>query len=174
VPKTIVKFLEHEPDLLADCCNKVIVSPRATKRLINVFKLLKIIWNRRNLGHGPPDEVKRVILMLLTLSARHPEVLRVLLRDLADEYRKALPKNKQVSSFLNQRCKAEQKAASRPDEWKRVGELIANDSVFPKKVTFADVGIENTRLIISFSLVGETDAEREMALQRGAGDDGPA
>lgn len=168
VPKTIVKFLEHEPGLLADCCNKVIVSPRATKRLINVFKLLKIIWNRRKLEHGPPDDVKRVMLMLLTLSARHPEVLRVLLGDLAEEYRKAQPKVEQISVFLVQRCKAEQKTAIRPGEWNRVRELIAEDSVFPGKVTFTDVGIENTRLIISFSLVGETDPERELALQRTA------
>lgn len=172
VPMTIVKFLEHEPGLLADCCSKVIVSPRATKRLINVFKLLKIIWNRRKLEHGPLDDVKRVMLMLLTLSARHPEVLRVLLRDLEDEYRKAPPKNKQVANFLVRRCKAEQAAAIRPGEWKRVREIIADESVFPRKVTFTDVGVENTRLIISFSLVGETDPERELSLRQAAnGDD---
>ena len=169
VPRAIVKFLDHEPGLLADCCNKVIVSPRATKRLINVFKLLKIIWSRRDLGHGPIDEIKRVMLMLLTLTTRHPEILLILLRDLEDEYRKSSRGTKQIANFLIQRCNQEKKDSMRFAEWERVCGLISDKEVFPRKVRFRDIGVENTRLIISFSFVGETDPDREQKLLRAEG-----
>jgi hypothetical protein len=62
-------------------------SPRSAKRLIDVFKLLKIIRDRRGLGTDPSDDVKRAMLMLLALSARHPEVMRILLGYLEEEFR---------------------------------------------------------------------------------------
>lgn len=169
VPRAIVKFEDDEPGLLAECCNAVIISPRAAKRLVNVFKLLKIIWNRRNLGDGPATDVKRVMLMLLAVSSRHPQVMQVLLHKLDDEYRKKLPANKLVFKFLDQTCLKETRTAINPNDWVRARRLLQNEKVLPRNVTFTELGEENFRLVLSFSFVGETDPENEIAFRHRSG-----
>ena len=167
VPTRIVEFEPDEPGLLAECCNAVVVSPRSAKRLINVFKLLKIIWQRRGMNGGPPGEVKRAMLMLLSFSARFPEAMRVLLRDLEEEFRGQLPHpNRKLRTFLLERCTKEAAGAIRAWEWMRIKKLIANKAVFPADITLRQIDLDNIRLVNSFSFVGETDPERETAAQR--------
>ena len=166
VPLEIIRFEPDEPGLLARCCNSTIVSPRAAKRLINVFKLLKIIWNRRGLGPGPDAPVKHAMLMLLSLSARHPEAMRVLLRALEEGFRgKGPPTTRKLRTFLVERCEEEAERSLWPQEWERVKGLISNDGVLPEDLTLHEMTIENVRLVTSFSFVGETDPERERAAQ---------
>ena len=53
------------------------MSPRSAKRLVNVFKLLKIIWYHRGDHREPSPEVKQGMMFLLALSARQLPVTQI-------------------------------------------------------------------------------------------------
>jgi len=155
LPMTIRKFEHHELKLLETCCNAVVMSPRAAKRMVNVFKLLKIIWERRDLESGPKKGVKQAMLLMLALAARHPDVMRGLLRDLEEEFRKEKNPKGTLKTFLTQRCKIAVRRAIWPSNWQRVIGLLNDKSLLSTTLKLADVGADNIMLVSSFSFVGE-------------------
>ena len=155
LPMTIRKFEHHELKLLETCCNAVVMSPRAAKRMVNVFKLLKIIWERRDLESGPKKGVKQAMLLMLALAARHPDVMCGLLRDLEEEFRKEKNPKGTLKTFLTQRCKIAVRRAIWPSNWQRVIGLLNDKSLLSTTLKLADVGADNIMLVSSFSFVGE-------------------
>ena len=71
----VIKFAAEEFELLADCCKQVNITPRTAKRLVNIYKILKIIWASPSRSE-PAVEVKRVAIAFLALSSRYPEFMR--------------------------------------------------------------------------------------------------
>ena len=165
LPMTIRKFEHHELKLLETCCNAVVMSPRAAKRMVNVFKLLKIIWERRDLESGPKKGVKQAMLLMLALAARHPDVMRGLLRDLEEEFRKEKNPKGTLKTFLTQRCKIAVRRAIWPSNWQRVIGLLNDKSLLSTTLKLSDVGADNIMLVSSFSFVGEgkTDPGQQKA-----------
>lgn len=166
LPTLALEFDPEEYVAISAACRALPVSPRTMKRLVNVFKLLKIIWYRQGLEGGPIIDVKRTMLSILALCSAYPEVLRYLLSEMDAFYRddsNELDRN--LVEFLVERCRAGEKVALYPPDWKRVGETIANS--FPGSVSFGLLKEANLHLLISFSFVGETDSEREATLRRG-------
>lgn len=70
-----IEFSDDEQAIISVCCREVELTPRSIKRFINVFKLIKLIWNRGFKGNQS-IEVNGAIGLLLTLSARYPELMR--------------------------------------------------------------------------------------------------
>ncbi|MGA1283968.1 MAG: P-loop NTPase fold protein, partial [Prochlorothrix sp.] len=72
-----------EFQLLVNCCNYVDITPRTAKRLINIYKILKIIWAKRG---EPKADLKQVVIVFLALSARYPDLMRDLLGELDAQF----------------------------------------------------------------------------------------
>ncbi len=79
LPESLKAFKKEELELQEKCCKTADVRPRAAKRLVNVFKLLKIIWFHRGKLHEPDFDNKRSMILLLALSAKQPVIMRFLL-----------------------------------------------------------------------------------------------
>ena len=71
----IVRFTKEDIQDLTACCTLVSLTPRSTKRLVNVFKLIEVFWFRK-LGRDESRPVKQTVIALLALSAAYPEVMR--------------------------------------------------------------------------------------------------
>jgi len=82
----IIEFGEAEFKLLVDCCKHVDITPRTAKRLINIYKILQIIWSTRSQKTPPQplltDQDKRVIMSFLALSGRYPSLMRNLFEEI--------------------------------------------------------------------------------------------
>jgi hypothetical protein len=81
-----MSFTEDEAAVMRACCEVVALSPRSVKRLVNVSKLVKLIWAR---GDRPPmpATTASAVSMLLALSGAHVEVMRGVFRHLEDRER---------------------------------------------------------------------------------------
>ena len=178
-PETI-RFTPEEYAVITESCSALAVSPRTMKRLVNVFKLLKLIWYRQGLEEGPFIEIKKAMLAILALCARYPEVLRKLLAEMEAYYRNA-PKEmkdledseklkvlkKRLVEFLVEICEEGAQVALYPPDWEGVADALRDPNFFPQDIDFSRLGEANLHLLSSFSFVGETDSAREAALQRG-------
>ena len=83
---SVTKFDADEFQILVDCCKHVDITPRTAKRLINIYKILQIIWSKQE--QQTPNKVapdkprKRVVLSFLTLSGRYPSFMRSLFAEI--------------------------------------------------------------------------------------------
>ncbi|MDJ0841859.1 MAG: P-loop NTPase fold protein [Acidobacteriota bacterium] len=163
VPTRVQEFSHSELGWLTVACNAAEVSPRAGKRLVNVFKLLRVIWNKREQmgyhreeGEETPEEMSErgkvvpAMLMLLSLSAQHPEIMRGLLKSL-ERACYGGESDVRLKAFLG-KCLDEQ-SNQNTREWKMVHDVILSES-FPD-LPLDDLGPVNMRLVSSFSFVGE-------------------
>src|SRR5258708_34582137 len=73
--------------MVSACCAAIELSARSVKRVVNVWKLLKIIWHRADQDGEPDARVKRAVLLLLALAAHSPEAMRDLLDGLSEACR---------------------------------------------------------------------------------------
>jgi hypothetical protein len=83
-------FSAEELSVLSECCARLELSPRATKRVANIVKLFRLSWARR--GQSTPDlEETATVALFAGLAAAHPEVQRdaldVVTRTVADRAR---------------------------------------------------------------------------------------
>jgi hypothetical protein len=168
LPTKVLRFEPEEHDAISHACSAVGVSPRAMKRLVNIFKLLKIIWFRQGLDKGPAPEVKKAMLSLLALSSRFPEVLRQLLTRTEAAFRaESSPGSLVLAKFLLDETQKGARTALYPPDWDRVKEALSLSEFFPQQLTFSGLEEPNLHLVNSFSFVGETDSDREATLKRG-------
>lgn len=92
LPAAVIQFKQEDLDDLAVCCHRVVLTPRSIKRLVNVFKLMKIFWFRADKNAGleerdRPRRVKQAAMILLALSSAYPEVMREVFVHLDTLYR---------------------------------------------------------------------------------------
>ncbi|MGB2925775.1 MAG: P-loop NTPase fold protein [Limnothrix sp.] len=69
----------QELELIVDCCKYVDITPRIGKRLINIYKILKIIWQQRR---EPSEATKKILFSFLALSGRYPDFMRSLFEEI--------------------------------------------------------------------------------------------
>ncbi len=96
IPTKVLKFTSNELQSLDNACVFSGVGPRSVKRIVNVFKLIKIIWHDRDQTPGvdTPLEVnmKEACILILALCASNSRSVR-------DEMCKVLAKIEQTSSM---------------------------------------------------------------------------
>lgn len=160
LPTRVQQFDEEELSLMTACCNAATVSPRAGRRLVNVFKLLKIIWYHRGLHREPSYEIKRVMMFMLTLSSAQPLIMRHVLQFLEEEYRKGNTAQK-FTEALDSSLKLSEKITKQPQTHKQLKELIESQGSFSSELTLEMIDLDNVRLVKSFSFVGEVESEKQ-------------
>jgi hypothetical protein len=79
-----IEFKEDEFQILVECCKHVDITPRTAKRLINIYKILQIIWSTRKekTSKEPTPQDKRIVMSFLALSGRYPEYMRNLFEEI--------------------------------------------------------------------------------------------
>jgi len=92
LPAAVIQFKQEDLDDLAACCQKIMLTPRSIKRLVNVFKLMKIFWFRADndasiVERDRSRAVKQAAMSLLALSSAYPEVMREVFVRLETLYR---------------------------------------------------------------------------------------
>lgn len=75
-----------EVEALQRCCQKIELSPRMIKRLVNIYKIFKVRDQLENqVGRTSPEQ-RQAILSVLALSARYPDFLREVFRKLEMQF----------------------------------------------------------------------------------------
>ena len=159
LPTEVQKFSPGELDLLEKCTLAVEISPRATKRLVNVVKLIKIIWYRRG-EHKPDLDVMQAMVLMLTLAAAFPEVMRRLLLELENCFQRNPDDSSsdELGAMLGRNIILWSEREGRSTDWETVDTLIQDEGLLDPKLTIENVGLGNIQLVRSFSFVGEVDS----------------
>jgi hypothetical protein len=167
LPTRTLRFSVDDHELISACCASFEVSPRTMKRLVNVFKLLKIIWYRQGFDDGPDPEVKKAMLALLVIAARFPEPMRQLLHEMERAYVEGAPSSAEpVVPFLLERCREHRDQALVPQDWDGVEAALGNPALFSQELTFEALHERHLHLVSTFSFIGESDPQREATLRR--------
>ena len=162
IPQKVLAFDDDELNLIETCALAANISPRATKRLLNVMKLIKIIWYR-----GGEDnvslETKQAVVFFLTLSARYAEVMRRVLVELERIVTETSnPEYYQPITALLERIADEwESIEGRKIEWNEFRLAASNAELLPANINIEQLGSRNIELIRSFSFVGEIDLQHE-------------
>ncbi|MGH1395265.1 MAG: P-loop NTPase fold protein, partial [Trichormus sp.] len=82
----VEKFTQAEFDMIKECCKHVDLTPRTAKRLINICKIIKIIWtptpNDKTWEQEPEIEVKQTLIAFLALAGRYTGQMRKILEEI--------------------------------------------------------------------------------------------
>jgi hypothetical protein len=175
-----IKLDAIEFQILVDSCKHVDITPRTAKRLINIYKILQIIWQTRkqNDSSNRPltHQDKRTVMSFLALSGRYPEFMRslfeeidVLLEEENEQYvdctdkdnpRLAIELNELLDKQLHDVYNRDSYAAR---EWRRFHSDIhrmirpkSNDpkSSDPKSIELS-IDRQTFELMLSFCFVGD-------------------
>jgi hypothetical protein len=88
LPAAVIQFKPTDLVDLNACCEQVSLTPRSIKRVVNVFKLMKIFWFRAD-KMDQSRSVKQASICLLALSSAYPEVMREVFVHLESLYRRS-------------------------------------------------------------------------------------
>ncbi|MCL4265031.1 MAG: hypothetical protein KJ069_17575 [Anaerolineae bacterium] len=147
-----VQAIEISPDEYArmqTCCQQVVMTPRAIKRLANVYKLLKIIWYRE--GSEPDNlEMVEVIMAMLALSERYPNQTRDLFEGMSRQIRDAA--DTAIGEYVRKQQPEDEKDTYSAQEWQQ---LMADTAVLLPKIPLSQIDLRTFNLVRSFCFVGD-------------------
>jgi predicted KAP-like P-loop ATPase len=154
LPLQVIKFTKEEFDIVLECCQHVDLSPRTLKRLINVYKLFKIVWFRSSRLQDMEDDetTRKVIVSFLALSGRYPSLMRSVFEDLEMHFEELKELHRNVLEFFPQ------KTASNNDtylhrEWNRL--RYDAETLGLGNLTLEQLGEDSFNMIRSFCFVGD-------------------
>ncbi len=158
LPTEVLQLTNDDVSVLEIACQGISdLSPRAIKRVTNSLKLMKIVWYRRG-ADEPAMAIKQVLLSLLAVAARYPEVIRPFLRRhelaLARGETDASPVEIWTETYAHAFVDR-QPASSVRLEIGRARELLADPRLFPPEGWKALRDREDARLVSTFSFLGE-------------------
>lgn len=157
LPPEVQFFETSELAMIRECALAVELSPRSTKRIVNVMKLVKNIWYRRAVPE-PEEPVKAAIVLLLALAGGYPEVMRRVLLELERQMHGPTPlRVEELRTVLTRILKAWGNKGLPAADWASVVQLVADKGLLSDQVTVDQIGLANIELVRSFSFVGEVD-----------------
>jgi hypothetical protein len=161
----VVAFSKEEHEFLVLCCQQVSLTPRAIKRLVNVYKLLKILWSGESQWLQPEPTVEQAIVLLLTLSCSYPDAMREAFEEMEIEIRLKKIEAKQPRK-LSKFFETDHSTSTNPilvDEWKKLQSDLQSLWAYEKKNknlnTLKNLSLEKMEevlpLVYSFSFVSD-------------------
>ncbi len=159
LPMEVQEFDRYELEMLTRSTLAVALTPRSTKRLVNVVKLIKIIWYRRR-QEEPDLRVKQAMVLLLTLSAEYPEIMRRLLLELENLCQRDMSELPacELAAVLGTLVFEWSQREGRSTDWEKVDALLQDQRQLDPYLTIEEMTLSNVQLVRSFSFVGEVDA----------------
>jgi len=184
LPAAVIQFKQEDLEDLAACCQKIALTPRTIKRLINVFKLMKIFWFRADKNAGiterdRPRPVKQAAMSLLALSSAYPEVMREVFVHLETLYRQGQEQT-ELFTALNTIILPPGSTHDLASQLKKYkADIVALKAIRGAgqdkfgQLTLQDLKLSTFNIVRSFSFVGdpvywtdgEDDSPRSKALQ---------
>ena len=165
LPDSVLSFDRDEFELLQTACEHVSLSPRAMKRLANVYKLLKIIWYRSSRHPEPENDVKAVVVLLLALAYRHPDILRRPFDRLEREVEEASKRT--LQSFFDDYVLEDQDAVTCL-EWAECVASVKDPRLVESNFAVHRMDLVTFHLVQSFSFLGDFGYDPAELLQRAA------
>lgn len=154
LPPQVVKFTKEEFDIVHECCRHVDLSPRTLKRLINVYKLFKIVWFRssslRDMQQEP--KVQKAIVAFLALSGRYPNLMRGVFEEIDMCFEEGRSLDITFSACF-EKCKTASHDSYLNREWDKL--LHDVRALKLTDVTLEQLGLETFNMIRSFCFVGD-------------------
>jgi predicted nucleic acid-binding Zn-ribbon protein len=158
-----IEFEEPEFQLLVNCCKHVDITPRTAKRLINIYKILQIIWSTRSQkgANSPTDTDKRIAMSFLALSGRYPTYMRNLFEEIDVLFEETISDNSSLEIYLEELLEPIKPTSTESDryahrEWRKftsdIKRMLEPDQAQPTKLKI-DRDIFN--LMLSFCFVGD-------------------
>ncbi len=145
----VIKFHHEDFADLENACVSLGLTPRSIKRLINVLKLIKVFWFRTN--QNKKQYEIRMVINLLTLSARYPEIMAQAFLNIELAFRESEKREGVLGDYLKENLD--------------MGGLISHtqqnsfktavDTLKFEEMTLAQFGLETFHLVRSFSFVGD-------------------
>jgi len=171
LPPEIVSLGKEDCDDLYACCQQINLTPRSVKRLINVLKLIKIFWYRKQ-GYEKSREIKQTVIGLLALSACYPEIMSKVFDELDVKFK---DKSKISITFFKYLETCDPLINDRNPVHRQLLDRLRNDVKALEQVTiknggsplrFFDITLEKFtsatfNLVRSFSFVGDPSYEME-------------
>lgn len=146
LPTDALVFTVEELDVLELACKAAEISPRTAKRVVNVYKLLKIIWFHR--GATPPEDEQHGMMLLIALSGVGAETMRIVLE--------GFDTRKGEEGTLIEVLREELKSPRcRKSSRELLRLLDRNEHDLPLHLPFSDLGESGLRLVRCFSFLGE-------------------
>jgi ABC-type dipeptide/oligopeptide/nickel transport system ATPase component len=153
LPIRVAKFTKKEFYILQTCCQQIELTPRTTKRLINIYKVLKIIWFRSISFESPEkeDDIKQVTIAFLALSGRYPHLIRRIFSGLEFRFEESSDlSHKLIDIFLEViEINHSNYLGQERDKFQSDVEQLIPD------ISLKELSLENFRLILSFCFVGD-------------------
>ncbi len=182
LPAAVIQFKKKDLVDLTACCQQISLSPRSIKRLVNVFKLMKIFWFRARKGATLADRdemrpVKQAAMSLLALSSAYPEVMREVFVYLEGLYRRGQEQTLLFTALNNIKLPA---GSARELAWQlqkykididRLKTMPGDKPDGLAQLTLRDFKLSNFNIVRSFSFVGDpvywTDGEEDTSRANG-------
>ena len=158
-----IEFEESEFQLLVNCCKHVDITPRTAKRLINIYKILQIIWSTRSQkgAKSPTDTDKRIVMSFLALSGRYPTYMRNLFEEIDVLFEETISDESPLEIYLEDLLEPIKPKATESDryalrEWRKfindIKRMLEHDEDQPTKLK---IYREIFDLMLSFCFVGD-------------------
>ncbi|WP_271254606.1 P-loop NTPase fold protein [Pseudanabaena sp. Chao 1811] len=162
-----IEFEESEFQLLVNCCKHVDITPRTAKRLINIYKIIQIIWSTRSKKTSTvlTDEDKRnkriVTMSFLALSGRYPTYMRNLFEEIDVHFEENVKERAPLEIYLEELLEPIKPTATHSDryahrEWRKftsdIKRMLEPDQAQPTKLK---IDREIFGLMLSFCFVGD-------------------
>ncbi|OYQ61808.1 hypothetical protein B9G53_25545 [Pseudanabaena sp. SR411] len=158
-----IEFEESEFQLLVNCCKHVDITPRTAKRLINIYKILQIIWSTRSQkgAKSPTDTDKRIVMSFLALSGRYPNYMRNLFEEIDVMFEETISDESPLEIYLEDLLEPIKPKATESDryahrEWRKftsdIKRMLEHDADHPTKLK---IDREIFDLMLSFCFVGD-------------------
>ncbi|MEM9214850.1 MAG: P-loop NTPase fold protein [Cyanobacteria bacterium P01_F01_bin.150] len=168
-PPKVAKFTKAEFEILQGYCEEVDLSPRTAKRLINIYKILKILWFRSNRDQSDESQnIQKAVLAMLVLSGRYPTFMREVFAEIARFYEER-PYEKDERTldrdllyYFNHSLNPLKNVHNA--HLKREQQKFENDVntlIEPINLRLLDLGVVNFNLAISFCFVGDIGYDPE-------------
>ncbi|WP_434685068.1 P-loop NTPase fold protein [Pseudanabaena minima] len=158
-----IEFEESEFQLLVKCCKHVDITPRTAKRLINIYKILQIIWSTRSQkgADTPTDQDKRIVMSFLALSGRYPTYMRNLFEEIDVMFEETISDEPPLEIYLEDLIEPIKPKATESDryahrEWRKftsdIKRMLEPDQDHPTKLK---IDRKIFDLMLSFCFVGD-------------------
>ena len=156
LPTIVQEFSPEEVEALEKSVLQTALSPRSIKRITNVMKLIKTIWYRED-KDDPGIEIKKTMMVLLSLSAKFPEIMRRLLFELENKYQdnSSTSLRIKVKAALKELCSQWSQKENNKEGWETIQKKLSDETLVPSNISLQDLELSNLQLIQAFSFVGE-------------------
>lgn len=154
LPQAAIEISDAEFQSLKTRCEQIPMTPRAVKRITNVYKLIKIIWYRQQFA--PMDRQKiDLIMTLLTLSEQYPNQMRELFQEITVDLKKA--PDKPILDLFHAQMPKEKISTYETRQWVQL--LLNAKALIPTSTSLKDIDMRTFMLVRAFCFVGDIGYE---------------